>query len=101
MYLKNGISLSKLQSCMIPAIICANDFCVSLKIPFVITSGNDGQHMANSLHYIGLAIDMRTNQMTTEQQTSCVSYLRERLDYCFDIILEVDHIHIEYDEHKA
>jgi hypothetical protein len=100
MYLKNGVSLSKLQGCMCVAVICANDFCNQINVPFFITSGNDGVHMDHSLHYDGLAIDIRTNTMTDYQKNLCISYLRERLDGCFDIILESDHIHIEYDENK-
>lgn len=98
MYIKNGVSLKLLCGMMCVAIICADDYCKSIGIDLVITSGNDGVHMTNSLHYVGKAIDIRTNTMTNEQMTTCISYLRERLDYCFDIILESDHIHIEYDE---
>ncbi len=33
----------------------------------VITSGKDGQHVAGSLHPLGLAVDLRTRDKTPEQ----------------------------------
>lgn len=60
-----------------------------------ITSGKDGNHSYNSLHYQGLAIDLRTRDMKNPKMV--IKLLKKALDYELDIVLEKDHIHIEYD----
>ena len=60
-----------------------------------ITSGKDGLHSKDSLHYQGLAIDLRTRDMKNPKMV--VILLKNTLDYELDIVLEKDHIHIEYD----
>ena len=62
----------------------------------VITSGKDGIHGKNSLHYIGDAIDIRiwNIKVNLENLTKVIS---KALGDGFDVVLEKDHIHIEYD----
>jgi hypothetical protein len=61
----------------------------------VITSGKDGVHGNNSLHYQGKAVDLRIWNVLQ----SLVGYLQSELGPDFEVILEKDHIHIEYDPH--
>lgn len=63
----------------------------------VITSLNDGHHMEGSLHYKGDAADLRTRYFSGAAKDKVSETLRERLGIDFDVILETDHIHIEYD----
>ena len=61
----------------------------------VITSTYEGTHMPSSLHYANRAIDIRRVPGNTE-------LFRSRLlsaigDIAYDIVIEKDHIHIEYD----
>lgn len=64
----------------------------------VITSLNDSQHMAGSLHYLGQAVDFRTRTLTLNQLNQIVAELKNRLyPLGYDVVLESDHIHIEYD----
>ena len=63
----------------------------------VITSGNDGQHMQNSLHYADRAIDLRTWFIPTKTRKLLVNELKDRLGKNFDVVDEGNHIHIEYD----
>jgi hypothetical protein len=100
MFLKKGISLSKLQTCMAPALITCQEMFDRTTIDLVITSGNDGNHMEGSKHYEGLAFDIRSRELSAIQKTTFIEFLRNRHDNCYDIILESDHIHIEYDENK-
>jgi len=62
----------------------------------IITSGRDGRHMANSRHYSGLAIDLRTRDILFKAE-ELVEALKNKLGNNYDIILEYDHIHLEYD----
>lgn len=63
----------------------------------VITSVMDGSHMRGSRHYTGLAIDLRTNNLSEVQASSWVERLKKNLGPNYDVILERDHIHAEYD----
>ena len=67
----------------------------------VITSGIDGQHSTQSLHHSGSAIDLRTRDMTVEQQQKAKALLNARLGVDFDVVVEPDHIHIEYQPRGA
>lgn len=60
-----------------------------------ITSGNDGTHKKNSLHYINRAIDIRSKDMKKPLWVSII--IKKKLGKNYDVILEKDHIHIEYD----
>jgi len=66
--------------------------------PFVVTSCLDGVHGTNSLHYKGLAFDVRTRNFSSTLQQSLYAKLKEILNPLgFDVVLEVDHFHIEFD----
>jgi len=62
-----------------------------------ITSASDGVHGPNSLHYSGNALDIRTRMLTAGQKENVYKQLRIALGEQFDVILEADHIHIEFD----
>lgn len=63
----------------------------------VVTSVLDGVHSKNSLHYVGKAFDLRIWIYTEEQIHLMVENLKSNLGSDYDIILEEDHIHVEYD----
>ena len=62
----------------------------------MITSARDGRHMSSSLHFSGKAIDLRTRDMGGKEKL-VVEALKKKLGKSFDIVLESDHIHLEYD----
>jgi len=59
----------------------------------VITSTYEGSHSEGSLHYANLAVDIRIYKHGLELRSD----LRNKLGSDYDVILEADHIHIEYD----
>lgn len=64
----------------------------------VITSGTDSTHGPHSLHYSNNAIDIRTRDLPPELQSAIFVELKSALDNLgFDIVLEKDHIHLEFD----
>ncbi|WP_346856591.1 hypothetical protein [uncultured Draconibacterium sp.] len=63
----------------------------------VVTSILDGKHSKESKHYDGNAFDLRTYIYTTEQINDLIELLRNELGRDYDVVLEGDHIHIEYD----
>ena len=67
------------------------------KSKLVITSTTEGVHKKNSLHYKGLAVDVRIKDKTPKQINAFMNLLKFHFDKTLDIVLEKDHIHIEYD----
>lgn len=64
----------------------------------VITSGNDGKHMIDSLHYQDRAIDIRSWYIPPWNSTAYMAGLHDVFpNVLFDIVVESDHIHIELD----
>ena len=74
-----------------------------------ITSANDGKHSENSYHYKNLALDLRIWNLEKKDINYVIENLtNDRFQFLFspdhkyyDIVLEKDHIHCEYDERKA
>lgn len=63
----------------------------------VTTSINDGKHSSKSLHYVGRAVDLRTKHLYYGQKQAVYQDLKATLEpRGFDVVLEVDHIHIEW-----
>lgn len=69
----------------------------------IITSANDSKHGANSLHYKGKALDLRTKHVRDGiTKTAIVDKIKDALGPQFDIVLESlgldnEHLHIEFD----
>ena len=59
----------------------------------VITSTYEGNHRPGSLHYQDDAIDFRR----TPDINSIAKNLRVKLSDDYDVVIEVDHLHVEYD----
>jgi len=66
-----------------------------------ITSATDSIHGMNSLHPKGLALDLRTKHLRAEQVHPVFMALKTALGEQFDVVLEADHIHIEFDPKEA
>ena len=62
----------------------------------VITSLVDGRHSPTSLHYAGCAADLRTNFFTRHGAEIIRDEIRDKLGTDFDVILESNHIHLEF-----
>lgn len=64
-----------------------------------LTSGAEADpvHLANSLHYDGLAEDYRIRDVPTELLPRMVSDVRAILGRDYDVVLESDHLHVEFD----
>ena len=63
----------------------------------VITSASDGTHGPHSLHYKGKALDLRTNTIPRHALQAVYADLKTALGSQFDVVLETDHFHIEFD----
>ncbi len=68
----------------------------------VVTSLADGKHKPTSFHYKDLAVDLRTRHVdsraTLEQIIQSISNV---LGPDYDVVLEGDHLHVEFDPDVA
>jgi hypothetical protein len=96
--IKPGVSLEKLTPQMAVAYTIASFiFQEKAGVPCVITSGDDSKHGPNSLHYEGKALDLRTKHLGPAEVHPVFVALRDALGPAFDVVLEEDHLHLEYD----
>jgi hypothetical protein len=64
----------------------------------MLTSGNDSKHMEGSLHYKNLAWDFRIWGIPNPQEArDKLHKLLNTKGNDYDVVLESDHLHIEYD----
>lgn len=96
MKLKPGVDIRGIKPELVLAMILCEPI-VYKHAEFVVTACLDGKHMQGSKHYEGLAMDIRTRDMHPTVIRGCVQELREALGHQFDVVLEGDHIHVEYD----
>lgn len=93
--IKPGVRVRGLSNEILLAIVIAQSVYSETEASMTITSLSDGKHSVNSLHHTGDAVDLRMPMPVTREQI--VSQLKKALGADYDVILEVDHIHIEYD----
>ena len=97
MKIKPGTNIQGIDLKLRPVLIHADDIWKKYGQELVITAGMDGEHSASSLHYYGLAIDLRTSYFTPEIASSVRDELQAKLGRNFDIVSEKSHIHAEFD----
>ena len=98
MQLKESVKALGVSPELLLAVIVADEVFTLHEIDFVITSLCDSKHQAaHSLHYAGNAFDIRIRHIPTKEQIdSIVAQLKTSLTADYQVILEKDHIHIEY-----
>ena len=97
MKIKDGCNIEGISRHMQPVFVEAETIWRDHGHELVITCGMDGEHSAGSLHYYGLAVDLRTNYFNPDQAAECADDLQEALSNMYDVVLESTHIHVEYD----
>ncbi|WP_339779876.1 hypothetical protein [uncultured Marinobacter sp.] len=94
---KTGVSVHGATNEIILAIMVSQSVYESRGFDCVVTSLLDGKHSRSSLHYSGNAIDLRTRHLPDDQtKNEIVDELRGGLTADYDVVLERDHIHVEY-----
>lgn len=63
-----------------------------------LTEGTGGKHGRGSLHYVGLAIDLRTMRLGISATVAkrIAEGIRLALNEQYDVVVEPTHIHIEF-----
>jgi len=66
-----------------------------------VTSIYDGVRNAESLHLKYRAVDFRTRNMPLPDQFNIQELIASVLGEDFDVVLESDHLHVEYDPFRG
>ena len=94
---KIGTKVSGIRTELILAILVAEGVYNEHGTDLVLTSVNDGRHSYTSLHYSGSAVDIRTRNLPKDTNVQLiVGGIEKALSNEYDVVLEKDHIHIEY-----
>lgn len=95
MLLKLGVAIDKLNPEIRRSLVAIETVYNKYGYEPVITATYDGNHKVSSLHYRNDAVDLRLPGSKV-MNALCVE-MRTVLGKNFDVVLESDHIHVEYD----
>ena len=95
-HFKEGVKFEGVQPVLWDGLLTVAVVYHTCGYPLVVTSLTDGQHMEGSLHYVGKAADLRTRHLKVNDVPVVVRALKVALGQGWDVVLEGDHIHIEF-----
>jgi hypothetical protein len=101
MMLKPGVSLFGIKPETVVALMVAQAVYQAMGYDLVVTSCTDGPHGDKSYHRYGYALDLRTRHMSPGDAQTARDRIAEALPGDFDVILEGDHIHLEFDRRPS
>ena len=90
----NSVKLAGLRPEVVVAMVIADQVYAKHDKAFVITSVTDGKHSDTSLHYTGNAFDCRIYDDIDNEALR--DEIKGKLNVDFDVVLEGNHIHIEF-----
>lgn len=97
MRLKRGVELLGIKPELLIGLFVADSIWKEQGEELVVTSFVDGVHKIRSAHKKGYGADLRTRYFNRATKILISEKLASELKDQFDIVLESDHIHIEYD----
>lgn len=95
--IKPGVRVRGISNEILLAIMVAQSVFENFKEDMTITSITDGDHKPGSLHHTGEAVDLRSRDIEGGVLLQLVAQMRLHLGGSYDVVLEKDHIHVEYD----
>ena len=93
MKFKEGVKVFGIRQEALLILMCAETVWARQGEEVVCTSVVDGSHSVASLHFAGCAVDLRIWGLDVEK---AAAELREALTDEYDVVVEADHIHVEY-----
>jgi hypothetical protein len=96
LFLKAGVRITGMRPEILLAAVAAERVYEEAGHDFTITACVNGKHSVGSLHYAGGAIDVRTRDIPPADVQKMLASIKSCLGGDFDVLLEVDHIHIEF-----
>jgi hypothetical protein len=92
-----NVNVLGLHPCMFFAFIVAGEVYHEHGFNCVLTSATDSKHGKHSHHFKGYAIDIRIRDIPVDIINNIVEEIQFRLQKQYQVILEGNHIHIEFD----
>lgn len=96
MKLKPSVKIMGISPELVVGLMAVQKVFDTFGIEMVITSVTDSKHSSTSLHYSGNAADIRTRNIATRDLMAVRTHIANALPNDFDVILETDHIHLEF-----
>jgi len=97
MQIKEGVNIRGLNVKMRHVLRAADGIWENCGQELVVTAGLDGKHSKWSLHYYGMAVDLRSRYFSEATKKIAADALQEELGSDYDVVLHSTHIHVEYD----
>ena len=95
--LKEGVNVAGLKTEMVPVLLAAYSVFAQHSVPFTITSALDSKHGRGSLHYVGLAIDIRRREIADPAVVQRIAdEMKAALGSQYDVVVEKTHFHVEF-----
>lgn len=91
--IKPGVRCFGVRPEVVLALHIAQHIYEAFDFDFVVTSLVEGTHTRASLHYTGCAADLR---LPPSRAVEVVAALQSALGDDFDVVLEGDHVHMEF-----
>ena len=106
MRLKRGVRVAGVRGELVLGLLIAESCHKAIVGPdgpeMIITSLGDGRHSEGSLHYKGLAVDLRSRYYhDSDEIDAFVALLKRELGPEWDVVREATHVHIEFDPDPA
>lgn len=95
MNIKQGVRVLGLRPEIVLALLVAESTFLLHGSDLVVTSAIEGTHSRASIHYTGGAVDLR-RPLDPATAQAVARDLKADLGDDFDVVLEVDHIHVEF-----
>ena len=103
-HLKEGVVIGEMKPQLLDALLTIGRVFDKFNYTLVITSLSDGKHMGNgsgnSLHPRGYAADLRSRDMRVADVGIVRNEMSRALGPAYQVVLEADHIHLEYDPQR-
>ena len=98
MIFKEGVKIKGIKPELLAGLIVADGIWKQFGEVLVVTSVVDSKHIEDSLHPSGYGGDLRTHYFPSATTIKfAAQLLRDALTDEFDVVVEPDHIHIEFD----
>jgi hypothetical protein len=98
---KAGVLNNGVKPEILTAMLVANAIMARANQPFVVTSCTEAVHSPGSKHYVGYAFDFRLSSLGDAANKDILAKMKASLTEEYDVILEENHFHVEFDPKKA
>ncbi|MCP3683884.1 MAG: hypothetical protein GY861_14470 [bacterium] len=94
--IKSGVKIAGIRPEMVYALMIADRIYQEYGLECVLTSCMEGKHRRGSLHYVGLAIDLRSRDMSDTVKIEVINKLQKKLGENFDVVKSKYCLHLEF-----